>query len=150
MKLRHVLLAAAVAVIAIGFLVTCDLFTTPVSIDQRIADFQSDLNNTVRTSAYQNFHPTMTGDYDALKSGTTITTLFPAPDGSGTAYSLTVTDESSPSTAVLVTVSGGPTSYGVTHHLKLVMATYNSVDWRIVSLSMDNGSSVYPGTPQIQ
>ena len=150
MKLRHVLLAAAVAVIAVGFLATCDLFTSPVSIDQRIADFQSDLNNAVRTSAYNDFHPTMTADYNALKDGSTINTLFPVVNG-GTTYTLTVTDESSPSTGVMVTVSGGPNTFnsGSPKYLKLVMAVTGTADYRIVSLEMET-TAVFPGPAQIQ
>jgi hypothetical protein len=119
-----------------------------VSIDQRITDFQSDLNMTTRTSAYLNFHPTLTADYAALKDGTTITSIFPLPDGSGTAYSLTVTSETD-SAAVLVTVSGGPTSFGSTHYLQLNMSTTGIADYRIVTLEIST-STTFTGTPQIK
>ena len=148
MRVRHIVLA--VVVLLAGVLVGCD-FIAPVSIDQRITDFQADLNKTTRTSAYLNFHPTLTKAYDALKDGSTITTLFPLPDGTGSSYVLTVTDESAPgTTGVLVTVTGGPTSYLGTHHLILVMETTAISDYRIVSLSTDDGAGHFLSTPQIE
>ncbi len=147
MKPRYIVLVVVVAAVT-GLLAGCDLLG--VTIDQRVTAFTTDLNSTTRTSAYLNFHPTLTASYDALKDGVTITNLFPVPDGTGSAYDLQITDKSNPSTGVLVTVTGGPTSYGGTHHLILVMATTGTSDWRIVSLSMDNGSGTYPGTPQIE
>jgi hypothetical protein len=151
MRVRHIVRLLAVLLSLSALLVGCGLLGTTVTIDERITDFQTDLNKTDRTSAYLNFHPSLTKDYDALKDGATITSLFPVPDGTGSDYALSITDKANPgTTGVLVTVTGGPTSYLGTHHLILVMDVEGLADYRIVSLSMDDGAGNYPSTPQIQ
>lgn len=137
MKARHWLYLGGVVVTLVFALTGCQLLGF-VSISDRIGDFQSSLNNTDRSSAYQNFHPTASSDYDALKSTTyTIwTTTFPT---SGITYSLSITDQSN-SSAVMVTATGAG-SFG-TLYLRLNMQTTGLGDNRIVSMDTStNGSS---------
>jgi hypothetical protein len=149
MKTRHILHFSGLGLLLAGVLAGCSLLGS-VSIDERIADFQADLNKTDRSSAYQNFHPDLTGDFNSLKSGAPITAIFPVPDGTGTPYALAVTDETNPSTGVFVTVTGGPTVFGGPKYLKLVMKTTGSSDNRIVSLEWSNTIGLFPGPAQIQ
>ena len=146
MRVRHIVRLVAMVLLLAGVLVGCDLLGI-ISIDQRITDFQGDLNKTDRTSAYLNFHPTLTADYDALKNGLTITSIFPLPDGSGTPYALTVSSETD-SAAVLVSVSGGPTTFAPLY-LQLSMNTTGTADYRIVTLEYST-STTFTGNPQIK
>ncbi len=142
MKLRHI----AALLILLGLvgwaLASCDLGA--VSIDQRISTFQSDLNTTDRANAYQDFHPTQTTEYNALKNPSLsgFDTEFPVP---GSMYSLSIVDESNPSAGVVVRVDSGGNGSGLTapYYLLLTMATYNSNDWRIVTLSDSQTTSGY-------
>jgi hypothetical protein len=151
MKLRHVLKLAGIAVLTVAAVVSCSLLG--MSITDRVGSFQTDLNSADRSSIYTNFDSANTSDYNALKSASTIIDqIFPVLGTGDTPYALAITNESNPSTGVLVTVTGGPALFGGTHHLKLVMDNSTSLlgDWQIVTLSMDNGSGVYLSTPQIQ
>jgi hypothetical protein len=108
-----------------------------VSIDQRISTFQSDLNTTDRMAVYQDFHPTLTSEYDPLKdpSLSGFDTEFPVPTGSN--YSLSIVDESNPAAGVIVYVTAGHNTpvVNIPYYLKLTMATTDKDDWRIVTLS---------------
>jgi hypothetical protein len=143
MKARHLSALVVGAALISWSLASCNM-TTPVSISQRIADFQGDLNTSSRSNVYNDFHPTMTQEYNALKdpniSGFNLE--FPATGQ----YSLTDTNDSNPA-AVIVTVNSGPntgSTWVAPYFLELNMATYNSSDWRIVTLSdsQTNGSYV--------
>ena len=128
MKTRHIAATLTAAALLAWALVSCNL-NPVVSIDQRVSNFASDLSNN-RTNAYQNFDPDQTTMYQALANPTySWDTIFPANQ-----YTFQITDESSPSTGVLVTVTS-PGSFA-TPYLKLVMATYKDTDWRIVQLFM--------------
>jgi hypothetical protein len=126
MKTRHIAATLMAATLLAWALVSCNL-NPVVSIDQRVSNFASDLSNN-RTNAYQNFDPDQTKLYQALANPTySWNTLFPPSQ-----YTFQITDESSPSTGVLVTVAS-PGGFA-TPYLKLVMATYKDTDWRIVQL----------------
>ena len=140
MKTRHIAGILTAAALMAWTLASCNL-NPVVSIDQRISDFQSDISNNPG-NAYNDFDPDQTTEYQTLAYGGLIQTLFPA--GS---YTLQVTDESSPSTGVLVTVTSYPVGF-TRIYLKLVMATYKSTDWRIVQLFMSTSTS-FGGTPSI-
>ncbi|MGA2640907.1 MAG: hypothetical protein ABSG21_08380 [Spirochaetia bacterium] len=135
MKARHIFAILVGAVLIVWSLASCNPLNS-VSISQRIADFQADLNTSSRSNVYQDFHPTMTTEYNALKdpnlSG--FNTEFPATGQ----YSLTDSNDSNPA-AVIVTVNAGSpgTGSGLTapYYLQLNMATYNGNDNRIVTLS---------------
>jgi hypothetical protein len=60
--LRGLLLAAIVFLAFEG----CNLL--PVSVEARVEAFLDDVNNTDRGGIYLNFHPTLTVDYDAIRS----------------------------------------------------------------------------------
>jgi hypothetical protein len=143
MRVRHYVIFLLVVLAMAGVLVGCDILGF-VSIDQRVTDFQDSLNAADRTSLYLNFHPDQTADYAALKDPTTtIDVLMPRLGTGDTAYTLTVADESDAAAGVIVKVTGGPATYGAPKHLKLVMATTGTADYRIVSLAQDNNDSVY-------
>jgi hypothetical protein len=135
MKARHLFAILVGAGLILWSLASCNL--NSVSISDRIGDFQSDLNTSSRTNVYNDFHPTMTTLYGPLKdpvlSGFNL--LLPVP---GPSYSLSIVDQSNPSAGVIVVVNAGSTDgsgWAVPFYLKLTMATYNSNDWRIVTLS---------------
>ncbi len=139
MKTRHIAATLTAAALLAWALVSCNL-NPVVSIDQRVSNFASDLSNN-RTNAYQNFDPDQTTMYQALANPTySWNTLFPAGQ-----YTFQITDESSPSTGVLVTVTSYPGGFP-TPFLKLVMATYKDTDWRIVQLFMSTTTVFGPAT----
>ena len=151
MKLKHVLKFAGIAVLTVAAVISCSMFG--VSIADRIAAFQDNLNSADRSSLYLNFDSAATSDYNALKDPTTTIDVYIPPRVTGDPlYALTITNDSNPSTGVLVTISGGPASFGGTHYLKLVMDNSTSFlgDWQIVSLRLSSTSSAYPTTPQFQ
>ena len=155
MKARHVVAFLIGAGVVAWALVSCNM-SGAVSIDQRISDFQADLNTSDRSNVYQDFHPTQTAEYNALKNplptgqgGSGFDTLFPVPTPT---YSLSVINESNPSAGVVVQVTSGPpdgdTWTPPNLYLLLAMATYNSNDWRIVTLGDSNVQGTY--TTRIQ
>jgi|SRR5208337_1835042 len=103
-----------------------------VSIDERISSFTDDLNSADRSNTYKEFHPTLCQDAaSGALNGYDWSTPFPLV-GSGTPYSITSVNESDP-TDVTATING-PAAFGGPTALKLVMALYNSNDWRIEQL----------------
>lgn len=150
MKGRHILFLIGIAAILAAVIVGCSVAGATVSVTQRITDFQSDLNSSGRTTIYEDFHPTMTSDYNALKDPTTtIDSVIPPLGTSDPAYVLTVTDDTYPATGVFVTITGGPVTFGAPQYLKLVMAVTGTADYRIVSLALSNTAGSFP-TTQIQ
>lgn len=144
-KTSHLAAFLVLAAVLVWGLASCDL-NPVVSIDQRVSTFASDLNSN-RSSAYKDFHPDQTTEYQTLANSTyTFDTLFPS---GSPGYTLQITDESSPSTGVFVTVTSAPGTYGTRIYLKLVMATTNSTDWRIVQLFMSNVQGSFSNTPNI-
>jgi len=147
MKARLILLLAGAAAILVA-LASCSLLGI-VSIDDRLANFQTDLNSATRSTIYQDFHPTKTSDYNALKSPIlTIDVVIPAV-GSNPAYSLQVTDKSDPASGVKATITGGPAGFGP-QYLNLVMDVTGTSDYRIVSLELSSVRDSFPGPAQIQ
>ncbi|MGA2378909.1 MAG: hypothetical protein ABSG85_06330 [Spirochaetia bacterium] len=134
MKARHLFAIFVGAGLILWSLASCNL--NSVSISDRIGDFQSDLNTSSRTNVYNDFHPTMTAAYGPLKDpvGSGFNLAYPPP---GPSYSLSIVDQSNPSAGVIVAVNSGSSGpgYSFPYYLKLTMATYNSNDWRIVTLS---------------
>jgi hypothetical protein len=130
MKVRHWLYLGTVVVAVALALSGCQLLGF-ISVSDRISDFQDSLNNSDRSSGYQNFHPTACSDYDSLKS-TTFTlwqTTFPT---SGSPYSLSITDQSN-SSSVMVTATGGGSF--TTLYLQMSFQTTGLGDNRIVTLA---------------
>ena len=85
MKSRHLFAILVGAALIVWTLASCDLLSS-VSIAQRVSDFQSDLNSN-RANIYNDFHPTLTTQYNALKDPVTsgFNTAYPVP---GPSYSL--------------------------------------------------------------
>ena len=78
MRVRHFLFLLGIAVVLAAGVAGCSLFGF-VSISDRITQFQNDLNNSDRSNIYQDFHPTSTSDYNALKSSSaTLDSVLPA------------------------------------------------------------------------
>jgi hypothetical protein len=147
MKPRHLIRIVVAGTLLAVLLAGCSLLGF-VSIDERMAQFQDDLNSVDRLTLYNNFHPDLTADYAALKvPSLTIDTLIPLRATTDPLYALAVTDQASPSTGVLVTITGGPASYGAPKYLKLVMETSGIGDYRIVSLQQSS-ITTFTGTPQ--
>ena len=140
MKPRLIAATIAGSAVLAWALMSCDLLNS-VSIDQRISNFQADLNNSDRSNIYQDFHPTETSLYDTLKSDqSTIDTPYPVP--SGTNYAIVIDDESN-TAAVVAHMTSYPGTVTLIY-LQLQMDTYNGKDWRIVKLS--TRSAPPPGT----
>ena len=141
MKTRAAFRLVAIVVALAAILSGCDLFKPSVSIAERIALFQDDLNKADRSQAYLNFNPALTQDYASLKGLDWWNTNFP-PKGTGSAYSAAVTSQTDAS-AVLITISG-PALYGPPKNYKLAMAvdSENAKDWRIRTLSVGSGTPI--------
>jgi hypothetical protein len=138
MKTRHIAATLTAAAFLAWALVGCNL-NPVVSIDQRVSNFASDLNSN-RTNAYQDFDPDQTQMYQALANPAySFDINFPAGNPQ---YAFQITDESSPSTGVFVTVTSYPAGYS-NKYLKLVMATYKDTDWRIVQLYWSSTPGVF-------
>lgn len=71
--LLAIILGLIIGTLTIGLL-SCDL--SGATIDARVDSFIYDINYN-RSNAYQNFHPSETTDYDAIKNGTKLLPLFP-------------------------------------------------------------------------
>jgi len=131
MKARNILAILVGTALLAWALTSCNLLG--ISIDQRVADFQNDLNTPDRSNAYQNFDPNMT-EYSYLKSGGNFAAEFPIASN----YTLNVVSESNTS-AVIVQVSSGPGStVGYTPpncYLNLSMTKDSSNNWLISTLS---------------
>ena len=139
MKARNILAILSAGTLLASALVSCNLGGT--TIDQRVSDFQSDLNTADRSSAYQNFSSSMS-DYTLLKSGSTFTAAFPLPPPN---YTLSVISESNTS-AVIVQVSSGPNNVGGGNnppncYLNLNMTEESGNNWVIQTLSAGPTSS---------
>jgi hypothetical protein len=143
MRVRHIVLSLFLVLALSGVLVGCELLGF-VSIDLRVTDFESALNAANRSTLYENFHPTLTNDFQALKN-TALTIDVPMPPlvGADASYVLTIDNKADPATGVLVTVTGGPAGFSAPKHLKLVMDTTGIADYRIVSLALDDGAYAY-------
>ncbi len=151
MRVRHILVLLGIAVLLTAGVVGCSLFGI-VSISDRVAQFQSDLNTADRANIYQNFLSTMS-DYAALKDPTTtINTVYPLV-GSGTGYALSVIDQTNPSSGVIVEITAGPAGYSPSYprYMKLVM-TASGLNNLISALYQDNGpgTTTYQASPTYQ
>jgi hypothetical protein len=144
MKPRHLIRIAVAGPLLAGLLAGCSLLGF-VSITERVAQFQVDLNSSTRVALYENFHPDLCYDYSALKDPVaTIDTPMPRV-GTGTQYVLSITDDTAPSNGVIVTVTAGPAAYGTTpKYLKLVMEISGLGDYRIASFEQSTTLS-FPG-----
>jgi len=60
-----------------------------------------------------------------------------------------ITDESSPSTGIFVTITTGPAGFKPPQDLKLVMAVTGPADWRIESRALSSTAGLFPGPAQI-
>ena len=147
MRNRNILVILITSTFVMWTIASCNM--GGVTIDQRIADFQSDLNTPDRSSAYQDFDPNMT-DYSELKSGSFFLTDFPVPPSN---YTLSVISESNTS-AVIVQVTTGPSTVcGFTIaagcYLNLNMTEASGNNWLIHALSAASSSSPGSWTPEL-
>jgi hypothetical protein len=148
MRVRHIILVVAVVLAVVGGLVGCDLLGI-VSVSQRVSDFQNDLNLANRSMIYQDFHPTLTSDYDSLKSASlTLDSIIPPLNPGDADYTLTITDQKDPATGVFVTIDGGASGFSP-QYLKLTMATTGTSDYRIVTLAISTTQGSF-ASPNIQ
>jgi hypothetical protein len=100
-----ILLGLIIGTLVLG-LMSCDLSGT--TIDARIDSFIYDINYN-RANVYQNFHPTETTDYDAIKNGTKLLPLFPT---NAIPYSREALDTSDPNNVTTVLNDGTAEVWG--------------------------------------
>ena len=129
MKPRHILYGIAVAVLVAWTLASCNL--AGVSIKDRVANLQDDMNTSTRSNVYKNFHPTESISYAALRADpSTFNIAYPPGNGP---FSLGVLDDSN-SSAVIVQVSAGASlAWHVPWYMELQM-DQSGLDWDIVKL----------------
>jgi hypothetical protein len=126
MKIRHIIITIVTAVLLVLALQSCSLFGT--SIDARIDMFVDDLNYTDRSSAYTNFHPDETSDYNALKEPTSTFDVWFDP---GSFYD--VYNRSESGDTVTADIDGG--IYSGTEII-FYMAKDGLFDWKIESIRL--------------
>jgi hypothetical protein len=103
-----------------------------VSIEQRVQDFESDLNDANRDDTYLNFHPTLTADYATITGdGTVFDNAFPPADRN---YSIVITDQSNPNNVIGSIDADGPGFVGpLDIYFKMAQ---DGFDWMIEELSL--------------
>lgn len=132
MNLRKTVVLATIVIVALLTLYGCGLFG--VSIEQRIQDFESDLNDANRDDMYLNFHPTKTADYGPITGdGTVFDTAFPPADRN---YSIIISDQSSTDNVIgIIDADGG--GFGGPLEIYFKMAQ-DGLDWMIEELRLED------------
>ena len=132
MKTRQLALLGILIAAAVLLPISCDLFGS-VSIGDRIATFQSDLNGADRSQAYLNFHPTLTADYAAITGVPTVfDTTFPY---SYQPYTITIISQSDPA-SVTATIDAAGGAFGGPYSIVFKMAQQDR-DWMIEELTLN-------------
>jgi hypothetical protein len=132
MKRSSIAVLLACAALLAALLVSCQLL--PVSIEQRIQNFQDALNNSDRTNAYKNLHPDSPA-YTVVGETTTLwNTEFLTADIPYTIGNLPANPAADPSN-VTATITGTAYNYPAI----FVMQLYMESDWRIWDIQLDKG-----------
>jgi len=133
MKTRQLALLGILIAAAVLLPISCDLLGS-VSIGDRIALFQSDLNTADRSAIYLNFHPDLTTHYNAIKGDPTIfDNTFEyvyAP------YTITITDQSDPANVIAVIDADDPVWAGGPLDIWFKMAQKDK-DWMIEEIVLE-------------
>ena len=137
MKAKHILVIFLALVLLPLSLVTCNLLGG-TTIDQRVAQFQSDMNTTDRSSAYQNFSSSMT-DYASFRNGSSFSTAFLVPPPN---YTFSIISESNTSSVIVQVSSGSVLTYSPPNcYLNLDMTEEGGNNWVIQALSVASSAT---------
>jgi hypothetical protein len=136
MNVKRVLLCggAALALALAG----CSLLG--VSIDDRLAKFQDDLNNPDRSGAYLEFDSSLTSYYTAVKKPEWWDIPFPIPAAGEQQYLITVSDESK-SSKVTATISGPPTFSATGPRDAVFVMSQENGDYFIEKIFLDGSTT---------
>jgi hypothetical protein len=134
------LILAALAVVGASSCSIFDLFGG-VSIAARISYFEGELNSSDRGLTYQQFHPTLTTAYDAIKAPAFWDTPFPVVEAGDDSYVVTTTGNPAADPADVRATIDGPLSFGGPKVTKLVMAK-DGANWMIQALYFRNADGV--------
>ncbi len=131
MKPRHLIAFAALSLVVLAALSSCDLFG--ISIQNRISQFVTDLN-----SSRANLNNDISNSSLDKSAGVLDTlwweTTFPAPGPSDTQYSITLFDYSDPSNVTGTIL--GPANYSPAAAIKFVMVK-DGADYFIQQIYLD-------------
>jgi len=136
-KPRHILPGLAVAVLVAWTLASCNLLTG-VSIKDRVANLQDDMNTSTRSNVYKNFHPTESISFAALRTDpSTFNQAYPPANGP---FSLSVVDDSDSSAVIVKVGAGDSVAWTAPWYMELQMDKSGD-DWDIVKLydAQNNG-----------
>jgi len=136
----------AIGLSALGILLLALVFgcSFGMTLEERIQQFQSDLNLAVRTDIYLNFHSTDTVDYPAIRDSDYISISFALTDPGDptTVYVISIVDQTDP-LAVTATISSTAMGAGSPYDAIFKMAL-EGLDYKIVTLGVDwNDDSSY-------
>jgi hypothetical protein len=132
MKARSTVVLLVLAVLLTVMLVSCEL--APVSIAQRIQNFQASLNGD-RTKAYKNLHPDSSA-YTVVGATTDLWDLkFPTADIPYTISNLPADPNADPANVTAI-ITGSAFNVPA----KFVVQLYMTNDWRIWDIQLDEGS----------
>lgn len=135
--MKQKIFLSIILIITLYFFTGCPLLVYMVTIEQRIDSFIGSLNNTDRTNAYLNFHPTATSNYDEIKSTDFWDTNFPW--GSSLGYSISgLSDTDSSDTTKTKTVTGVFEEWSEPDKdIEFTLKADDYNNWYIQALSLD-------------
>ena len=114
--------------------------TFGMTLEERIAQFETDLNLTDRSDIYMNFHSTSTLDYDAIRDPTYFDITLPVPGSGDTPYDIVIVDDTN---AFAVTATIDSTAMGVGSPYDAIFGMkLEGFDYKIVSLQVDYGAGM--------
>ncbi len=132
--MKRVIGLSALGIVLLALVFGC---TFGMTLEERIAQFASDLTLVDRTNTYLNFHSTDTLDYLAIQDPVYWDTPFPlsTPGDPLTYYTITIVDAADP---LAVTAEISSTAMGVNQPFNAVFKmAYEGLDYKIVTLMVD-------------
>ena len=86
--MKRIIGLSALAIVLLALLFGCAF---PLTLDQRIQQFATDLNLADRSNIYLNFHSTLTVNYDAIRDPAYFDASLPPVLGGDTPYVISIT-----------------------------------------------------------
>ena len=130
--MKRTLSLASLGVLVVLMLAGCMFGKT---LEQRIQQFEDDLNLADRSSIYLNFYEGVTNDYAAIRDTDFFAIPFPPRVGGDTPYDIVIGDASNPS-AVTATIDSS--AMGVNSPFNAIFGmALDGMDYKIVSLQVD-------------
>lgn len=130
--MKRILAYAMLAILAVLVVAGCTFGKT---LEQRIEQFESDLNLADRSDIYDNFHPTQTTDYAAIRDMDFFAVPFPPCEVGDTPYDIVIVDASNES-AVTATIDS--TAMGASGPYDAIFSiALDGLDNLIVTLQVD-------------